>query len=228
VTLADNQTSIAKELNRLGLIRWLGDQETVTESDLKQALLDILQDEVNLIEWSKRCKSILDGKGTEKVSSILLLNPETPIKARPACLSDEALILHWANDPLVRQNAFNQNPIDEVSHRVWFYKRLRNPETCQIYILETPTGLPIGQVRFELSDNAWEIHYGLAAYARGRGLGVPLLRTAMDEFRKSQGGALVFGRVKSDNLSSQKVFERLGFTPTVGGGGEVVYRYLLR
>jgi RimJ/RimL family protein N-acetyltransferase len=155
-----------------------------------------------------------------------LLNSTTALTARPACLADEILILQWANDPLVRQNAFNPDPIDGATHRAWFYQRLRHPETCQIYILETDTGTPIGQVRFERSDDAWEIHYGLAAVARGRGLGAPLLQTALQAWRQSQEGALVFGRVKSDNLPSQKVFERLGFTPAAGGG-EIVYRCLL-
>ena len=224
VTLADNQTPIAAELHRRGLIRWLGDQASVTVATLKTALLDILQDGEHLTQWSSRCRALVDGQGTEQVAELLLLNAETPLMARPAHLGDEALILHWANDSLVRQHAFNPNPIDGASHRAWFYTRLRNPETCQIYILETTTGTPIGQVRFEYSDDAWEIHYGLAAVARGRGLGVPLLRTAMEVFRQSQGGALVFGRVKSDNLPSQKVFERLGFTATAGTQGQMIFR----
>jgi RimJ/RimL family protein N-acetyltransferase len=34
----------------------------------------------------------------------------------------------------------------------------------------------------------------------------------------------VFGRVKSDNLPSQKVFERLGFTATAGTQGQMIFR----
>ncbi len=39
--------------------------------------------------------------------------------------------------------------------------------------------LPVGQVRFERSGESWEIHYGLDARFRGRGIGVSLLRTAL-------------------------------------------------
>ncbi len=222
VTLAENQRPITAELDRQGLVRWLGDQNSVTLSSLKTALLD----EDSLAQGSSRCRALVDGQGAERVADLLLLNSTTTLTARPACLADEALILRWANDPLVRQNAFNPDSIDGATHRAWFYKRLRNPETCQIYILETDRGIPIGQVRFERSDDTWEIDYGLAAEARGRGLGAPLLQTALQALRQSQRGALLFGRVKSDNLPSQKVFERLGFTPAAGGG-EIVYRCLL-
>ncbi|XGB39043.1 MAG: bifunctional UDP-2,4-diacetamido-2,4,6-trideoxy-beta-L-altropyranose hydrolase/GNAT family N-acetyltransferase [Cyanobacteria bacterium LVE1205-1] len=225
VTLADNQTPIAAELDRRGLVRWLGDQDAVTVASLKAALLDVLQDKEHLAEWSSRCRVLVDGQGAKQVVSLLRLDSETPLVARPACLADEALMLQWANDPLVRQNAFNPKPIDEATHRNWFYQRLRNPETCQIYILETEALLPLGQVRFERSDDAWQIDYSLAAVARGRGLGIPLLQTAMSAFRQSQSGTLVFGRVKSDNVPSTKVFEHLGFTKT--GGREIIYRGLL-
>jgi RimJ/RimL family protein N-acetyltransferase len=47
----------------------------------------------------------------------------------------------------------------------------------------------------------------------------------MSAFRQSQSGTLVFGRVKSDNVPSTKVFEHLGFTKT--GGREIIYRGLL-
>jgi UDP-2,4-diacetamido-2,4,6-trideoxy-beta-L-altropyranose hydrolase len=226
VTLAENQRPIAAELDRQSLVRWLGDQQSVTVPSLKAALLDVFLDEKHLAQWSSRCRSLVDGRGTEQVATLLLLNSATSLTARPACLTDETLILQWANDPLVRQNAFHPEPIDEATHRAWFYKRLRNPDNYQIYILETEMGTPIGQVRFERNGEAWEIHYGLAAVARGRGLGVALLQTALQAWRQSQEGALVFGRVKIDNLPSKKVFEHLGFTSVPGRGGEVVYRCL--
>ena len=226
ITLADNQRPIAAEMYQQGLVHWLGDEESVSVSNLKEALDDIVKRKDALTEWSIRCRTLLEGKGAEQVTAILMLNAQTSLIARTARLDDEALILQWANDPLVRQNAFNSNKIDAVTHRNWFYNRLRNPEGCQIYIVETDLGLSIGQVRFEQSDGAWEIHYGLAAIARGRGLGVPLLSTAIRAFRQFQKGVNVFGRVKLENIPSQKIFEHLGFT-SAQGEEYITYRLLL-
>ena len=225
ITLAENQRAIAAELHRQGLVHWLGDQKTVTSEHLATALQEVLLNDY-LADWSSRCRLLVDGKGAEQVAAILLLNPDTSLIARPARLEDEALILRWANDPLVRHNSFNPNPIDPATHRTWFYKRLRNPEGCQIYIIEIKSGLPIGQVRFEQSDAVWEIHYGLDAIARGRRLGVRLLQTAMQAFRRSTKEVSVCGRVKPENLPSQKIFEHLGFT-AVEEGKERVYRHLI-
>ena len=112
--------------------------------------------------------------------------------------------------------------------RAWIYKRLRDPENCIMYIVETAEGLPIGQVRFELTDDSWEIGFALDAVARGRGLGKNLLQAAIKGFRQSMSSALVFGRVKKDNLPSQKIFEELAFTPGEWKEGGQGYRYLLR
>lgn len=227
VTLEENQTPIAAELASQGLVRWLGHQDSVTVSKLKGALRDVLLDEDHLAQSSSRCRTLLDGRGGGRVAEVLLLNSSTHLTARSANLGDEDLILQLANDPLFRQNAFQPDLIDRTTHRKWFYKRLRTIEACKIYILETDSGMPIGQVRFELSGDFWEIHYGLAAIARGRGLGVPLLQTALQTFRQCRVGSKVFGRVKSYNLPSQKVFERLGFSTAAGGEGEIVYRSVL-
>ena len=84
-------------------------------------------------------------------------------------------------------------------------------------------------MRFERSGEAWEIHYGLDARARGQKLGKPLLRAAILALRSSTNEAALFGRVKRSNISSCRVFEGLGFAlEDAGEGAElVVYRSLL-
>jgi len=229
ITIAENQKPIAAELDRQRLARWLGHHDTVNEFSLTTALKDTLVAE-GMADWSNRCRNAVDAKGAERVASIVSLKSNTPLKARPASVDDEELLLKWVNDPLVRQNSFNSEVIAPEEHRAWLYKRLRDPDNCSIYIVETAEGLPIGQVRFELTDDGWEIGFALDAVARGRGLGKNLLQAAMKVFRQSISGALVFGKVKKDNLPSQKVFEGLTFAPEEEKkrGGEQGYRYLLR
>lgn len=70
ITLAPNQEEVAGELSRAGLIYWLGRQEDVTESDLMSALDGLLATAIDT-DWSRRCWSMVDGGGTERVASTL-------------------------------------------------------------------------------------------------------------------------------------------------------------
>ncbi len=224
ITLAENQIPIASEMHNQGFVRWLGHKDTVDTEHLKQALLETLANEHQLLHWSVLCQALLNGKGTERVANIILLKADTNLVARNAVLEDETLILKWANDPLVRQNAFSTSVIDAKTHKKWFYSCLRNPDSCQIYVVETEMGLPIGQVRFELKNNAWEIDFALADYARRRGLGRHLLKTGIQKLRSKKKGAQVYGRVRIENLPSQYVFEALGFDKV--HRGRIVYFHM--
>jgi UDP-2,4-diacetamido-2,4,6-trideoxy-beta-L-altropyranose hydrolase len=207
ITLAENQKPIAAALDRQGFARWLGHQDSVSESTLTAALENVLENE-RAADWSHCCMELVDGKGAARVAAIVSLYTNTKLKSRLARLGDEELILRWANDRLVRENPFSLNSIDPA----WFYKRLQKPESCRIYIIETEQGLPIGQACFEWSDGGWHIDYSLDGAVRSQKQGVKLLRAAMQAFRRSISGALLFGRMKQDHLSSQSVFMGLGFT----------------
>lgn len=213
LTLAENQKPIARELDRLGVVRWLGHHDQVDEMSMKNALLDCLRHD-DLQAWSERCLAVVDGKGCQRVSSIIMLDSQTKIEARLARAADEGLILRWANDPLVRKNAFNPEIIPAARHHIWFTQRMGALEHCRIYIMETNEGIPIGQVRFEKNNEEWEIHYSLDQYARFRGLGFQVLNTAIDAFKKNHRHARLIGRVKAENISSRKIFLKSGFNET--------------
>jgi UDP-2,4-diacetamido-2,4,6-trideoxy-beta-L-altropyranose hydrolase len=191
---------------------------------LVQVLKEIVDTGLNAT-WSENCQKLVDGGGAGRVRCILMLNVDTPLRARRAQLNDEALILEWANDPLVRQNAFIGGAIDADTHRAWFRNRLDEPEKCQLYVVESEEGMPVGQVRFERSGDSWEIHYGLDGRFRGRGVGSKLLESALKTFRNNGGRQkrTIFGRVKPANKPSCQVFRKLGFSEE-STGDELIYR----
>jgi UDP-2,4-diacetamido-2,4,6-trideoxy-beta-L-altropyranose hydrolase len=213
ITLAENQRQIAHSLHQKSLIRWLGHKDEVDEQVVQRELKHLLENDLDP-EWGKNCRSIVDGMGTKRVSTILLANSETPIKIRHACISDEALLLEWANDPVTRRNAFSTEAISAETHHKWFCNRLRNVDGCRLYIAETEDGIPIGQVRFEKNDIDWEIHYAIAPNFRGLGLGYPMLEAALSRMRSNNQNIKIFGKVKESNLPSQKIFNKLGFQST--------------
>jgi UDP-2,4-diacetamido-2,4,6-trideoxy-beta-L-altropyranose hydrolase len=210
ITLAENQKPSAAELDRRGLIHWLGHKHEVSETRLASHVKQLLDSELPS-DWSKQCWKVVDGRGAEQVANILMLNSETNLRARPADLRDEALLLRWANDSQTQENSFSPAPIDPANYRTFFHEQLRNIEGCQLYILETEDGMPIGQVRFTRLGVEWEIYYSIDPKVRGRRLEKPALETAMLALRATINEGLVFGCVKKVNRASRQVFEELGF-----------------
>ncbi|WP_324476765.1 UDP-2,4-diacetamido-2,4,6-trideoxy-beta-L-altropyranose hydrolase [Atribacter sp.] len=215
ITTAENQRHIAEELERRGLIRYLGHKNEVTLQALKHAIADITNKELDY-HWSIECHQTIDGKGVDRVSTVLTIKPDTPLHVRHARLSDEKLLLKWANDLINRFYSFSPKPISqEVYHRL-FYQCLRDVEGCRIYLIETSNGIPIGQVRFEKKGEIWEISYSLASEYRSRGISNRLLETAIQEFRSGIRGVLVIEKVKKEDVPTQWVFESPDFTAMEG------------
>jgi UDP-2,4-diacetamido-2,4,6-trideoxy-beta-L-altropyranose hydrolase len=224
VSLAENQRPIADELNRQGLIRWLGQQDEVDETTIAAVLDELIQQGVDE-GWSHRCLMVVDGNGVKRVCAALTVTSTTLLQVRHARLEDEALLLAWANDPVTRRNSFSPESIPAATHTIWFRERLQDRDRYRLYIVETTEGVALGQVRFDCQDEAWEINYALAPVFRARGLGRPLLEAAIMKFRAEKNRTSVFARVKDNNHASQKIFESLGFEVQPNTSrGVIVYR----
>jgi RimJ/RimL family protein N-acetyltransferase len=135
---------------------------------------------------------------------------------RPAVATDEQRLLEWANERQVRRNAFDPAPIPAREHRRWFARRLADTRGTRLYIVESAAGEALGQVRFQLADEGWEVHYSVAREFRGGGLGRDLLRAAMATFAAEMGAVQVQGRTLPQNRPSRRIFEALGFTRCSG------------
>ena len=125
---------------------------------------------------------------------------------REATIEDMMLLFCWVNDPVVRKSAFHAEEITFAEHRRWFECVLQD-ECVKIYVLQRGE-LPVGQVRIESDGTEWKIDYSIDAAWRGNGYGRQLLMLLEAEISY---GACLLGEVKSENISSQKVFEGLGY-----------------
>lgn len=209
VTTAENQRSIAEELDRRRLIRWLGHHDEVDDERLTAALEEHLKSDLDE-EWSLRCMATVDGQGVNRVCDAMELADSYSLSIREARAEDESLLLQWANDPATRARSFSGRPISETEHHLWFYDRLAEGDACHMYVVEVG-GKPAGQVRFDFADGRWRIAYNLAPEFRGRGLGARVLELGMRRLRLAKGRGALVGEVKADNEPSHRVFEALGF-----------------
>jgi len=211
VTLAENQRSIAAEMHRQGFAIWSGDAEQLEDNEMEQLLDSVLEQDVE-IWFNASGAQIVDGRGVDRVVDMMMGEENQLLTCRRVTADDEVLLLEWANDPTTRASAFNTQSISAEQHHAWLTRRLNDDERYRLFIIETIHGTEIGQVRFEREGLSWIISYSLAREYRGRGLAARVLDAAMTKLLEEIGPAKVVGRVRPENMPSQRVFHRLQFT----------------
>jgi RimJ/RimL family protein N-acetyltransferase len=83
-------------------------------------------------------------------------------------------------------------------------------------------GQPVGQIRLErVGEDEAEMHFAVAAAARGRGYGTDMLLLVYEQAAAALGVSSVFGLVKPENLASQRAFRSAQFTEQPGAGAEI-------
>jgi len=221
VAMADNQLPGAEEGARRGLVRYLGEHHAITDGQLGAGLRELLASLPDPA-WSRRCLDTVDGRGVERARAAMALGVPPALRARSAGPQDEQRLLDWANDPLTRANAFSPSPIPLADHQRWLRARLADA-ACRLYVIEDAAGEAVGTVRLQREEAGWEVHFNLAATARGRGQGRGLVAAGLDALHAEFGPvALVFGRVKAGNDASCRIFEGLGFALATPGDADIL------
>jgi len=214
VAIAVNQLPFVQLLDRAGQLQLLGNADEVGADQIHRALVLALQQQ----PWHRACgHHLTDGWGAARVATALL-GPQRPLQLRSASISDEALLLRWANDPQVRANSFSLKPIAPADHQRWFQAGLADANRFQM-IASDAAGCPIGQIRFDrrspgpVSDSS-EARIGLSLdrCARGQGLATDLVNLGLRAMEQHWGiGTTAVAEVLSGNTASQATFARAGF-----------------
>jgi len=214
IDVADNQTALAKELERLGCAIHAGGK-TVSPQNIADDLKRLLGSYELRRSLAQRSRQLVDGNGAARVISALRGVPGLRLRAaRPA---DNRLLWGWANDPDVRAASFSADPIPWETHAAWFAGKIGSSgvdgqDRSLILIAEDEVATPVGQIRFEASpDGRWEVDVSVVNPARGLGLGCELIRLGVREFLKSHHGERVHAFVKPTNTASVKAFEAAHF-----------------
>ncbi|MCM1103116.1 MAG: GNAT family N-acetyltransferase [Clostridium sp.] len=126
--------------------------------------------------------------------------------------ADVDVLYQWANDPAVRKMAFHTDFIPYKDHVEYFSKLLTDRSVYQ-YIMYKK-GVPIGQIRLNITGNEALIDYSVSAENRGKGYGSELLRLIQKQIDidKIPHVKKLIGQVKYENTVSAKVFEKCGFS----------------
>ncbi len=128
------------------------------------------------------------------------------IYLREATLEDIDLIFRWANDPIVRKNSFNSNPILYDNHVAWYHRMMEDDSVLQFVLMEDDE--PVGQIRLTVEKDEAEIGYSIALNHRGKGYGHRILQLTEEEMKKHHPEIKrLIAKVKPENEASNRLFQ---------------------
>lgn len=169
-----------------------------------------LQEE-DLEKYQERQAEIIDGYSAERLMVLLkILAKEKNLRIRHAETDDARLFYNWANDQAVRANAFSQEKITWEDHLQWYKSKLGQKST-KLLVLEC-SEIPLGQIRFDKDDDGfWVIDYSVDKRFRGMGFGSIVVRKGVEHLKAVMDNIKMKAEVKSENVSSIKVFRKMKF-----------------
>ena len=134
-------------------------------------------------------------------------NNSDPFLIIEAEKQDAKLLFKWVNEKVVRKNSLDSKPVLWHNHLKWFLDKLSNLDS-KIFMFKNKD-LKIGQIRIDRDDyDFWLIDYSIDKNHRKKGYGLLLVSALIKRFPNKIFKALV----KSDNIASKNIFEKLGFT----------------
>jgi len=207
IILAENQQAVAEKLAEKGAAVNLGWHAKVSAANIAQDLTRLLKDPVLRAELSQKGRRLVDGHGAARV---LMHLKNSRIRLRPVESDDVFLLWEWANDPLTRQSSLSPNHIVWEKHNIWFQQKLTDPN-CHFFIALDENDSPVGQVRFEITDNEAEIHLSIAKGHRGQSLGSGLIDLGTDKIFRLTDINRINAYIKPNNVASLKAFSKANY-----------------
>lgn len=224
VSVADNQVAVSEALAQAGLIEYVGSHQDLRAGGLADAVRRLLASPKRMRDVSEAGPLVVDGYGAPRVAEVISPTAKEAMRLRPALSSDAVLYFNWANEADVRRQSLNTEDITWSDHEKWFRERMESPDS-ELLVLETPEGLPIGQIRFDrVDESTYRLSYALDRLVRGRGIGKLLVQQGMMHM-KSHGAHEIKAEVKSDNIPSVRIFQALNFIDGKNSNEVFCFRY---
>lgn len=216
LVLADNQRSVADSLGEARAAVNLGSWAGAGMGRFADELTALCRDRTRRQELSRNGQGLVDGMGVHRVVTIMdalddRVLEEGRFQVRLANPQDMMAIWRLANDPGVRANSFNPEPIPLDHHIRWYSDRLSSPSS-RTWVLEL-AGVMVAQVRYDLiGQDTAEVHFSVVPAFRGKGLGTRILDLTGRSACRELGVKRVRGIVMSRNTPSMRAFQKAGFS----------------
>lgn len=206
VVTAENQCGVARALERVGAARLLGGVESM-DAALPDALAGLAGEALSAM--SRKAAAICDGRGAEKVATVL---GHWDVRVRNMREEDLEDVLRWRNHPEVRRWMYTSHEISPSEHREWYARVARDPR--RHLLIAEEAGTPLGFVQFTETGDEGVADWGFYAVPDARpGSGAKLGTAALDHAFGALGLRKVRGEAIARNERSAGFHRKLGFAP---------------
>lgn len=223
-TTALNQQSNLKGLTDYRMAVDLGDLNTLTQEAFLIRLESLHMNPGNSIMLKNQKMHIGAGVRSRFLKAFRDMDMEEghqPLAVRKARKSDLMLYFEWANDPEVRKNSFNSQPIMLEDHSRWFATNVESIKTVMLVILKGRAA--VGQVRFNVEGKSALLNYSIGAEFRGKGLSTPVIKLATESLLNTHPELdLIVAEVKPENIASLRAFEKNDFYRALESSEKIV------
>ena len=200
----ENQIYIYKSLLEKGAIYGGGDFTTYTSNDFSKKIREINKGD-NYSESISIQQELFDDKIKQRFLQLL----EYPnISVRKATEGDMLKVYNWSNDPVVRENSYNSEPIKLEDHQRWFLSKIEEEKTSFFIILYNKVAA--GMVRYDVKSTHAVLGVTIGSDFRGKKLASLFLIKSAEEYFK-QYSLPIFAYIKKENIASVKSFEKAGY-----------------
>ncbi|NCC05412.1 MAG: UDP-2,4-diacetamido-2,4,6-trideoxy-beta-L-altropyranose hydrolase, partial [Proteobacteria bacterium] len=200
ITLAENQRPIAAELHKLRIVQCLGHKDEVDEHAMTQVLKRLVENGLET-GWSERCGHAVDGKGTSRVGSLLVVDDQNSLSARPATMNDESIVLSWSNFSSTHIKISTKNIPQPTETTKSFRKCLREIDNYRVFIVETSSSIPVSMVCFSRHETSWSIWILHPPHLGSFIKDDMALEKALLALRKSSAEVLIFSDMQNANMA---------------------------
>ncbi len=206
--VADNQAEIVNMLARAAAFHTVGWVKDIAVDSMADCLSRLLFNKAVRSNMRKSMHAMVDGKGTGRIYSNLDCCEN--IRLRPASLDDAGYAFEWRNHPEVRNNCFDQSPMQWEKHREWFENVLSRSD--RVLLVAEVEGRPTGVLRYDILKQAALVSLYLNPEMIGRGIGPSILRLGND-WLKTHNPLIrrVIAEIKAGNAGSARAFQKAGY-----------------
>ncbi|BDU51153.1 UDP-2,4-diacetamido-2,4,6-trideoxy-beta-L-altropyranose hydrolase [Haliovirga abyssi] len=191
IKVADNQENNIKGLSKLGINCF--DEFTIEKLKL----------------YYFKIPKIIDGKGVNRIINNFFID----YKIRKLEEKDKKNIYDLSNKDYVRRYSLNKNKILWSEHLIWFDKQLNDKNTI-FFVIESGKNDFLGQVRLNKIIDKEEavISASFSEKIKGKGMGKYILGDVIKKVKKERDDIKnIIAVINKNNISSVKLFKRLGF-----------------
>jgi UDP-2,4-diacetamido-2,4,6-trideoxy-beta-L-altropyranose hydrolase len=207
LVIAENQVNIADYLMNKKAVLNLGIFTKCSKKQICEACKNLIDSRIDRTYLSQQIKTLITRQGANRIIKSM---KRQNLTLRNITEFDRELIWKWANDEKTRKASYSNAYITWEEHIRWF-DSVHQQQNHRFYIAINESRKPVGQIRFALDDKDAIVSFSVAPDSRRKSYGKEILTRGADKLFHETNIEQILAYIKTDNISSLRVFHEAGF-----------------